>query len=98
MRKAQSDPMKFIIGAIILIVAAVIIMMIYYGFFNSANRSGKDLINASSPSSSHFDCDHDGIPDIVDPCICPDQATCASGNAQAIEKCKEQTIKNCNNQ
>ena len=63
-KKAQSDPMKFIIAALIILIVAFIVISLYNNWFGTAKKSGNGIIDMTS-----IDCDNDGKMYLFDNCV-----------------------------
>ena len=61
---AESDPMKFLISALIILIVAFIIIYLYNNWFGSAKDTGDNLIDMTK-----LDCDKDNIPYALDDCV-----------------------------
>lgn len=61
-RKAQVDPLKVIVLAIILLVVAVIILVIFRTIFGKQAKSLEEQVGGLG------DCDDDGRANFLDPC------------------------------
>jgi hypothetical protein len=63
MSKAEADPLKLIIAAVILLIAMIVIIVIFRGIFSKeANVTQEKILNVGS------DSDSDGISDMFDFC------------------------------
>ena len=63
MKRAQADPMKLIVGAVILLVAAFIIIAIFRGIVSKEAGVAKDKVEGIT-----VDTEGDGVSDILDSC------------------------------
>lgn len=63
MKKAQADPMKLIVVAVILLIAMVIIIVIFRGLIGKEAKQTEGTIDRIGSDS-----DNDGVNDIIDFC------------------------------
>ncbi len=63
MKKAQADPMKLIVVAVILLIAMVVIIMIFRGLIGKEAKQAEGTIDKIGA-----DTDCDGANDIIDYC------------------------------
>lgn len=65
MSRAEADPMKLIVAAVILLIAMIVILVVFRGLFSKeANVTSSNIGKVSS------DTDGDGVMDYFDFCPC----------------------------
>lgn len=86
--KAEADPWKIIIGAIIVIFVVLVMIFIF-----RSNVGGQTKVFDEALCGINSDWNQDGIPDILQSCICRDPSECDQPGGP--ERCQQEKREYC---
>ena len=88
-KKGQdTNPLKIIVGAIIIILAAGILLFVFRDNLKKETDTVNDVI-----CGLDGDYDSDGVPDSIDNCVCLDETKC--DDPAERKKCREKRNEEC---